>query len=51
MVCRWCKKEYKEPVVDGRVESCPHCEGVYPEKYLATSHKDVWFHNERKEDG
>lgn len=31
MTCRWCKKKYKKPILDGKVTSCPHCKGVFPE--------------------
>ena len=48
MICRWCDKEYEEPLVDGKVESCPHCEGVYPEGVSSHIYKDVYFRDEDK---
>lgn len=41
MTCRWCKKKYNKPLIDGKVTSCPHCEGVYPDGVSRTLYKDT----------
>lgn len=60
MICRWCSKKYKEPVVDGKVTSCPHCEGCYPEGFGSKKvidvplkgserwYKERWFRKDQK---